>query len=416
MHGGARSPGSRRTVSADGDSRGPAPVRLAARMGDIEPFHVMALLARARALEAQGRSVVHMEIGEPDFPTPRPICEAGVRALERGDLHYTPALGLPALREAIARYYATRYGVDVPASRIVVTAGSSGALLLAIAALVGIGDRVLLADPGYPANRHFVRMMEGVPVGVPVGTGSRYQLDASLLERHWDDRTVAALIATPSNPTGTVIGRAALAEMSRWIAARGGALIVDEIYHGLVYEGAVRTALELEGDVFVINSFSKYFNMTGWRLGWMVAPERYVPALDRLSQNIYLAAPTPAQHAALAAFEPATLSILDAHRDEFKARRDFLVPALRSLGFVIPHMPEGAFYVYANCAALTRDSYRFALDLLEQAGVAIAPGVDFGSYRAAEHVRFAYTRSIDVLAEGVRRIAAFLERGGGREP
>ena len=386
------------------------PLRLAARMDGIEPFHVMELLARARALEAQGRSIVHMEIGEPDFPTPRPICIAGMRVLEQGDLHYTPALGLPELREAIARYYRTRYGVAVPASRIVVTTGSSGALLLAIAALVDVGDRVLLADPGYPANRHFVRMMDGVPVGVPVGADSHYQLNAALLERHWDDKTVAALIATPSNPTGTVIGMAALAQMSRWIAARKGVLIVDEIYHGLVYEGSVETALMLDGDVFVVNSFSKYFNMTGWRLGWMVAPERYVPALDRLSQNIYLAAPTPAQYAALAAFEPATLAILDARRDEFKARRDFLVPALRSLGFVIPHMPEGAFYIYANCAALTRDSYRFALDLLEHAGVAITPGLDFGSHRAAEHVRFAYTRSIDVLAEGVRRIAAFLGR------
>ena len=388
----------------------PLPPRLAPRMENIEPFHVMELLARARALEAQGRSVVHMEIGEPDFSTPRPICEAGIRALERGDLHYTPALGLPELRSAIARYYATRYGVAVAPERIVITSGSSGALLLAIAVLVGVGDRVLLADPGYPANRHFVRMMDGEPVGVPVGADSRYQLDAALLERYWDDRTVAALIATPSNPTGTIVSRPTLAGMAQFVASRGGALLVDEIYHGLVYEGAVETALGLEGNVFVINSYSKYFNMTGWRLGWMVAPEEYLPAIDRLSQNVYLAAPTPAQHAALAAFEPETLAILDARRDEFRARRDFLVPALRRLGFSIPHMPEGAFYVYANCAALTADSYRFALDLLEHAGVAITPGLDFGSHRPAEHVRFAYTRSVDELEEGVRRIAAFLGR------
>jgi aspartate/methionine/tyrosine aminotransferase len=385
-----------------------ATLRLAARMEGIEPFHVMELLARARALEAAGRSIVHMEIGEPDFTTPRPVCEAGIRALQRGDLFYTPALGLPQLREAIAHYYYTRYGVTVAAERIVVTSGSSGALLLAIAVLVGAGDRVLLADPGYPANRHFVRMMEGEPVGVPVGADSHYQLNAALLERYWDERTVAALIATPSNPTGTIIDMAALTEMARQVGRHSGVLLVDEIYHGLVYEGAVQTALTLPGTVFVINSFSKYFNMTGWRLGWMVAPEAYVPALDRLSQNVYLSAPTPSQHAALAAFEPETLAILDARRDEFKARRDFLVPALRALGFGIPHTPEGAFYVYANCAALTGDSYRFTLDLLEHAGVAITPGIDFGNHRPNEHVRFAYTRPVEVLAEGVRRIATFL--------
>ena len=386
------------------------PSRLAPRMAGIAPFHVMELLARARALEAAGRSIVHMEIGEPDFTTPQRVCEAGARALQRGDVFYTPALGLPQLREAIAGYYATRYGVAVPAGRVVITSGSSGALLLAIAALVGPGDRVLLADPGYPANRHFVRMMEGEPVGVPVGPDSRYQLDAALLERHWDERTVAALIATPSNPTGTVIDTAALAALAGDVERRRGVLLVDEIYHGLVYEGSVATALTLPGDVFVINSFSKYFNMTGWRLGWMVAPEAYLPAIDRLSQNVYLSAPTPAQHAALAALEPETLAVLDARRDEFRARRDFLVPALRRLGFGIPHRPEGAFYVYANCAALTADSYRFALDLLEEAGVAITPGIDFGGHRPNEHVRFAYTRPVGVLAEGVDRIAAFLRR------
>ena len=377
-------------------------------MQHIEPFHVMELLARAKALEARGRSIVHMEIGEPDFPTPRPVCEAGIAALERGDLFYTPALGLPELREAIAGFYHTRYGVTVAPERIVITSGSSGALLLAIAVLVGAGEQVLLADPGYPANRHFVRMMEGEPVGVPVGPDSHYQLNRALLERYWDQRTVAALIATPSNPTGTIIGMDVLADMATFVNGRGGALMVDEIYHGLVYEGAVQTALTLPGNVFVINSFSKYFNMTGWRLGWMVAPEAYLPALDRLSQNVYLSAPTPAQHAALAAFTPETLAVLDERRDAFKARRDFLVPALRDLGFGIPHTPEGAFYVYADCSAFTTDSYRFALDLLEQAGVAITPGLDFGAHQPERHVRFAYTREIDVLAEGVERLARFV--------
>ena len=383
-------------------------MQLARRMGAIEPFHVMALLARARALEAAGRSIVHMEIGEPDFPTPRPVCEAGIRALEKGDLFYTPALGLPELREAIAGYYATRYGVEIPAARIVVTSGSSGALLLALGVLVDPASEVLVSDPGYPANRHFVRLLNGEPVSIPVGPDSDYQTTPELLEHHWTERTVAALIATPSNPTGTVVKREHLARMAAFTARRGGTLIVDEIYHGLVYEGEVRTALELDDDVFVINSFSKYFNMTGWRLGWLVAPERYIPEVDKLAQNVYLSAPATAQHAALAAFAPETLAILDARREEFRARRDFLVPALRRLGFGIPQVPQGAFYIYADCSRLSNNSHRFALDLLEQGGVAITPGIDFGSHRASEHVRFAYTRSIEQLQEGVERIARFL--------
>ena len=382
---------------------------LAARMRSIEPFHVMEVLARAKALEAAGRDIVHMEIGEPDFPTPRAVCEAGMRALEKGELFYTPALGMPELRAVIAGFYKTRYGVNVDASRIVITSGSSGALLLAIAALVDPGKRVLLADPGYPANRHFVRMMEGVPVSVPVGADGNYQMTPELLEHYWDDQTVAALVATPSNPTGTLIPRGHLAAMARMVDQRGGALIVDEIYHGLVYDGAVDTALSVSENVFVINSFSKYFNMTGWRLGWMVAPERYVRELDKLSQNVYLSAHTLSQFAALAAFEPATLAALDARREEFRARRDYLVPALRALDFDIPQLPQGAFYIYAGCARLTQDSRRFALDLLDQAGVAITPGIDFGDNAPCSHVRFAYTAGVERLREGVRRIGEFLD-------
>lgn len=381
---------------------------LAQRMRDIEPFHVMALLARARELESAGRSIVHMEIGEPDFPTPAPICEAGMRALEKGELFYTPALGLPQLREAIAAFYRSRYGVDVPASRIIVTSGASGALLLAVAALVDPGDQVLVSDPGYPCNRHFVRLMEGEPVGVAVGPDSHYQLNPELIERHWGSRTVAALVASPSNPTGALIPAQQLEAMAEFAAQRGGTLIVDEIYHGLVYEDDATTALEISENVFVINSFSKYFNMTGWRLGWMVAPAAYVREIDKLAQNIYLAAPTPSQYAALAAFEPGTLAILEAHREEFRARRDYLVPALRELGFAIPHTPDGAFYIYAGCGALTRDSFAFAHELLEKAGVAITPGIDFGSHAPERHVRFAYTSSLDRLREGVERIRKFL--------
>lgn len=387
---------------------------LAQRAREIAPFHVMALLARAKALEAQGRDIVHLEIGEPDFPTPQPVCKAAAKAIARGELFYTPALGLPELRAAIAAFYQTRYGVTVSPSRVVVTTGSSGALLLAIAALINPGEQVLMADPGYPANRHFVRLLEGEAVGIPVGPDSFYQLTPELLEQHWSSRTKAALVATPSNPTGTLIDAAQIRAMAALMRERGGALIVDEIYHGLVYEGeqhasgAAHTAADAGDNVFVINSFSKYFNMTGWRLGWMIAPEAYVGELDKLAQNIFLSAPTPAQLAALAAFDPETLAICDERREQFRARRDYLVPALRELGFGIPHLPPGAFYIYADCSRLTDDSYTFALDVLERAGVAITPGIDFGTHRAREHVRFAYTRPVERLREGVRRLREYL--------
>ena len=383
---------------------------LARRMAEIEPFHVMALLARARELEAQGRSIIHMEIGEPDFPTPEPVCRAGMRVIEKGELYYTPAPGLPQLREAIAAYYRLRYGVELSPARILVTTGASAALLLACAVLIDPGDEVLLADPGYPANRHFVRLMEGVPRAVPVDATDGYQLAPQHLERHWGPRSVAALVASPSNPTGTLVSTERLSAMADFAGERGGTLIVDEIYHGLVYEGVYTTALAHSDDVFVVNSFSKYFQMTGWRLGWLVAPERYLGELDKLAQNLYLAAPTPSQHAALAAFEPETLAILEARRKEFKARRDYLVPALRGLGFDIPVTPQGAFYVYAGCGGLTRDSFAFAIEILEQAGVAITPGIDFGANAPERHVRFAYTNSIARLQEGVSRIAEFLKK------
>ena len=383
---------------------------LARRVGEIAPFHVMELLARARELEAAGRTIVHMEIGEPDFQTAQPICDAGIRAIETGKLFYTPALGIPELRAAISRFYQQRYGVAVPASRIIITSGASGALLLAIGVLIDPGDEVVMADPGYPCNRNFVRMMGGVPAEVAVGAESAYQLLPEMVASAWTTRTKAVMVASPSNPTGTLMPEESLRAIAATARERGGALIVDEIYHGLVYGAEYTTALKHSDDVFVINSFSKYFNMTGWRLGWMVVPEAYVREFDKLSQNIYLSAPSIAQHAALAAFEPATLAILEERRAEFKARRDFLVPALRELGFRIPVVPEGAFYIYADCSALTQDSFAFARDLLETAGVAITPGADFGANAAEHHVRFAYTNSIPVLAEGVARIREFISR------
>ncbi|MDX1812658.1 MAG: pyridoxal phosphate-dependent aminotransferase [Gammaproteobacteria bacterium] len=384
--------------------------RIANRMADIEPFHVMDLLARARALEAQGRDIVHMEIGEPDFVTPEPVLEAGKRAIDAGHTHYTPAVGMKSLREAISQHYKTEHGVSVSPERIIVTPGASGALLLTLGVLLNPGDEVLMTDPGYPCNRHFARLLEGRAVGVPVGAETQYQMDVQLLEKYWGENTVAALLASPSNPTGTLVNNESLHAMITAAEARGGRLIVDEIYHGLVYEGELDTALSISDDVFVINSFSKYFCMTGWRLGWLVAPEAYVREIDKLAQNIFLAAPTLSQYAALAAFETETLAILDKRREAFRERRDFLLPALRELGFEIPVEPRGAFYIYANCSRFTSDSYAFAEQLLEQAGVAVTPGRDFGANAPEQHVRFAYTTSLDRLQECVERLAAFLAR------
>lgn len=377
-------------------------------MSNIAPFHVMALLARAKELEASGRSIIHMEIGEPDFPTAASIVAAGQNALAEGRTHYTAAAGLPQLRAAISTHYRDSYSIDVSAKRILITPGASGALQLAISILINPGERVLLADPSYPCNRHFIRLVEGQAIGVPVGPETGYQLTAALVERYWDTQTVAVLLASPSNPTGTVIPPAELASLIAVVEARGGSVIMDEIYHGLVYDTPIQTALAYSDQLFVINSFSKYYGMTGWRLGWLVMPDDCIDAAEKLAQNLFLAASTPAQYAALAAFDPKTQLIFEQRRQEFKARRDFLLPALQKLGFHIPIIAEGAFYLYADCSRFAHDSYPFCLELLERTGVAITPGIDFGSHLATQHVRFAYTNSMLKLAEAVERLAVAL--------
>jgi len=398
-----------------------SPITTAARLHDIAPFHVMEVQTAARVLEAAGRDVVHMEIGEPDFPTPEPVLEAARAAMQGGGIYYTSALGLPSLREAIAGHYRDQYRVDIAPERIVVTAGSSAALLLALALLVDRDDAILLADPGYPCNRHFVRTLEGEPVGIPVGPQSDYQLSADAIDAAWTRRTRGALIASPSNPTGTSVSNDEMARVASCVEARGGALLVDEIYLGLSYTSSRVSALGLSADgragdpdrMFVINSFSKYFNMTGWRLGWLVAPQAHVRDLEKLAQNLYISPPTLSQHAALACFEPATIALLEARRTEFRARRDFLVPALRELGFRIPVMPTGGFFVYADCSPFGMDSERFCSEALAATGVAFTPGVDFGTYRACDHVRFAYTIAQERLREGMRRLGEWLPRVRG---
>lgn len=376
-----------------------------ARSRAIEPFHVMALLQRANELEAAGRDVIHLEIGEPDFNTAEPIIQAGQAALASGQTRYTAARGLPALREAIAGFYASRYGLDISPERIMITPGGSGALLLTSALLVDPGKHWLLADPGYPCNRHFLRLVEGNAQLVPVGPEVNYQLTADLVARYWDQDSVGALVASPANPTGTVLSREQLADLSTALRERGGHLVVDEIYHGLTYGMDAPSVLEVDNDAFVLNSFSKYFGMTGWRLGWLVAPESAIPELEKLAQNIYISAPTLSQHAALACFEADTLAIFEQRRAEFARRRDYLLPALRALGFKIEVEPQGAFYLYADISGFGGDAFDFCRHILETEYVAITPGVDFGRSRAGQHVRFAYTQSVPRLEQAVTRIA-----------
>ncbi|WP_287030147.1 pyridoxal phosphate-dependent aminotransferase [Pseudomonas sp. UBA6310] len=384
-----------------------------ARSRAIEPFHVMALLARANQLQGEGHDVIHLEIGEPDFSTAAPIVAAGQAALAAGHTRYTAARGLPPLRQAIAGFYARRYGLSIDPERILITPGGSGALLLAASLLVDPGKHWLLADPGYPCNRHFLRLVEGAAQLVPVGADTRYQLTADLVDRYWDGDSVGALVASPANPTGTLLQRDELASLSSALKARGGHLVVDEIYHGLTYGTDAASVLEVDDQAFVLNSFSKYFGMTGWRLGWLVAPPAAVADLEKLAQNLYISAPSMAQHAALACFEPATLEILEERRAEFGRRRDFLLPALRELGFRIAVEPEGAFYLYADISAFGGDAFAFCQHMIETEFVAITPGLDFGRHLATQHVRFAYTQSLPRLQEAVERIARGLKSWQG---
>jgi len=380
---------------------------LAARRAvEIEPFQVMDVLARAQALEAAGRRVIHMEIGEPDFTAPEAVVEAGVRALRAGHTAYTATLGLPALREAIATWTARQFGRSLDAARVAVTPGASGGLLLALALYVDPGDEILVPDPGYPGYRHFVRAFEGVARALAVSPQAAFQPTFDQVRAAWGPRTKGLVLGSPSNPTGTLIERAELERVARFVAERGGVLIADETYQGLVYGVPPGSALGLPGEVVLVNSFSKYFCMTGWRLGWAVLPEARVRDFEKLAQHFYICAPSAAQHAALAAFEPATLRILEQRRLEFQRRRDFLVPALERAGLALPAHPSGAFYVYADCSAFG-DAKRFALRMLEEAGVAATPGLDFGANGTQGCLRFAYTRGLADLEEGAARIASY---------
>ncbi|WP_198264773.1 aminotransferase class I/II-fold pyridoxal phosphate-dependent enzyme [sulfur-oxidizing endosymbiont of Gigantopelta aegis] len=394
-------------------------------MDVIQPFHVMSLLGKAKALELQGRDIIHLEVGEPDFKTPQPIIDAGIAALQQGNIHYTPSLGLMALRQAIADYYQSTYALDIPASRVVVTPGASGALLLIMGALIDRGDGVMLADPGYPCNQNFVRFVSGEIQAIAVDESSAYQLTAEIIEKNWQKNTKAVLIASPANPTGTIVPKDEMQKIIQLVTDKNAYLIVDEIYQGLVYEIESSCALscvpnqqydqqpnQYEQHIIIVNSFSKYFQMTGWRLGWCIVPEHLVQACDHLAQNLFLAAPTTAQYAAMAAFLPETIEILEQRRAIFQQRRDFLYPQLQALDFKLPVKPQGAFYLYCDCSAHTKnhknDSMVFAHDVLNATGLALTPGIDFGNHHPERYIRFAYTQDISYLQDAVQRLQDFL--------
>jgi len=374
----------------------------------------MDVLARAHRLETAGRRVIHMEIGEPDFTAPPPVVEAAMRALRDGRSAYTPTLGLPELRQAIAGDYRRRFGVRVADSRIAVTAGASGGLLLLLALYVDPGDEMLVPDPGYPGYRHMVRAFEGMARPLPLSARTNFQPTLEMVRAAWRPRTRGLILGSPSNPTGTLIAAAELERIARFVSERRGVLIVDEIYQGLVYGDRPASALGLPGEVAVVNSFSKYFCMTGWRLGWVALPDSArMRELEKLAQHLFICAPSVAQHAALACFSDETLAILEGRRREFQRRRDFLVPALERAGFSVPAKPSGAFYVYAGCPGPRPDGRRFALGLLDREGVAATPGLDFGAHGTRGFVRFAYTRDLAELEAAAARLQRYC---GGLRP
>ncbi|HYD81733.1 MAG TPA: pyridoxal phosphate-dependent aminotransferase [Paucimonas sp.] len=381
--------------------------RLASRLGNIAPFHVMELAKMAAELERQGRHIIHMGIGEPDFTAPPPVIEAAARAMADGRMQYTAAVGIPALRAVIAEHYRRVYGLEIAPSRIVVTAGASAALLLACAALVERDAEVLMPDPSYPCNRHFVAACEGRAKMIPSGPEQRFQLSDAMVREHWSAATRGVLLASPSNPTGTSIAADELRKIVATVREKQGFTIVDEIYQGLSYDAAPFSALSLGDDIVVINSFSKYFSMTGWRLGWLVVPEALLPQIEKLAQNLFICASSIAQHAALACFLPESLAVYEARKEEFRRRRDYIVPALRELGFKVPVMPDGAFYVYADCSALADDADRLTIDMLNLAGVELVPGLDFGAHTARQYIRLSYATSMENLREAVARLRKF---------
>lgn len=389
---------------------------LAERTEQIAPFFVMELVKKADQLQARGASIIHLSIGEPDFTAPPAVVHAVSEAAQSGQTKYTPAMGIMPLRQAIADFYQSHWQVDVPAERIMVTAGATAALSLACCALVNPGDGVLLADPGYPCNKNFVAAFNGEPQMIACDPDSQFQLSDHLIRQNWRSNTRGMLVSTPSNPTGTSIAATEMQRMLETVRERNGFSIVDEIYLGLTYDGSAQTALTHGDDMIIANSFSKYFNMTGWRLGWLVIPEGLVPGFEKLAQNLYICASSLAQHAALACFEDQSLAIYRERHQAFKERRDYIVNALRSIGFLVPTEPDGAFYVYADISRFSADSMAFSLDVLENTHVAMVPGSDFGSADPKRYVRISYANSMENLKLAIERLDAYLNHRAWSRP
>ncbi|RZT97942.1 pyridoxal phosphate-dependent aminotransferase [Rivibacter subsaxonicus] len=395
-------------------------MKLANRLSSIEPFYVMECAKAAQRIAASpacdpargGEPMIYLNIGEPDFGAPSAVLEAAHDCLAQGRTQYTQATGLPALRRAISGWYASRFGLAVDPDRIIVTAGASAALQLACLALFERGDQVLMPDPSYPCNRHFVAAADAEPVLLACGPQQRFQPSAAQIEAAWTPQTRGVLLASPSNPTGTSIERAEMGRIVEAARARGGVTLVDEIYLGLSFDEAFgHSALEHGEDVVSINSFSKYFCMTGWRLGWLVVPPALVAPIERLAQNLFICASSLAQQAALACFTPAAITEAEARRAAFRARRDFVVPELEKLGLRVPVMPDGAFYAWVDASAHLRPgqtSWELAFELMDSAHVALTPGRDFGPAIAASHLRLSYASSLDQLEQAIARLARVL--------
>ncbi len=397
-------------------------IRIARRAQRIEPFYVMEV-AKAAATMAQqlahtAEPMIFLNIGEPDFTAPPLVQQAAARVIRDGNTQYTQATGLQPLRERISDWYATRFQADVAPGRIIITAGASAALQLACLALIEAGDEILMPDPSYPCNRHFVSAADGNAVLLPTTAEERFQLSSAKVQAAWTDKTRGVLLASPSNPTGTSIAPEELRRIHEFVHSRGGITLIDEIYLGLSYEAHFgQTALAMEGglgeSIISINSFSKYFNMTGWRLGWLVVPEVLAPVIERIAQNLFICPSTVAQHAALACFEPDSLAEYERRRAEFKARRDYFIPELNRLGLTVPVMPDGAFYAYADCTdAAARlgvsGSWDFAFELMKRAHLAVTPGRDFGTMAPEQYVRFSTANSMAQLKEAVARLETVL--------
>lgn len=382
----------------------------AARCDAIAPFHVMALVQQAAALAKQGMDVIHLGVGEPDFPTPAEIVAAGQQALAEGKTRYTPAFGIDELRKKVSAYYRDKLHVNVPWERIVLTPGGSGALQLALAALVGPGDGVLVTDPGYPCNRHFVELVSATPQLLQRHADDGWAVTAKTVAEAWQANTKGLLLASPDNPTGAMMARSEVEAIADLVAQKNGFLLMDEIYQGLSLSEPW-SAASINENIIVINSFSKYFGMTGWRLGWMVVPEHMLEDVERMAQNFFLAPATMSQYAALVAFKPEVQEELERRRRELLARRELLLQALPELGWSVTGEPEGAFYLYVDVSPFTDDSFAFCAELLAATGVALTPGLDFGvAHNPNAYIRIAYTVTSDRLMEALTRIKEFLEK------